>query len=611
MKRVHGQLNGGDAEASRAKRRREMAVAGSSSDVDITSSDPLGEQDGSRTRVSEVREQGMKIWHAVRDAVNKEGRILSTDFVRKPSKKLYPDYYNFIQHPIALEDIKKQLESDFYPTLEAVRQDFELCFENAKVYNRKDSDIWKDAKDLLKLANKTYNKLVPSEDGDHVEKKPSLYRLAKSRLTKLIAKTDDTGRILSDIFMELPSKRDWPQYYDQIKRPQCLEAILKRLKRKEYPSSTDFADDVELVFANAMLFNQDHTQIWEDALNLRDTFRQLMSDLPPPFAVPRYQKSSNAKIKIKMPATAAAGPAPPAANPPSVVLRVSTAKASTPVVAPAPLPTTTPPRATASPALPPNTLPSTNMIQPTPQPPAPTYINTTTATFAHYPNAAYIPGSTPLAPVATPAPMPAPAPVPAPAPAPIAKPVPPKIMSVSNSPAPPPLHPSHMLKGVALMVEPCKRPFILDHLDGVKTWAMRLGPGERSMSVADVTYMGEDEDDSSGEEEEEDDDEDNEDEMDVDLPAKNGKKKTKGKGRTRGKATVLTAAAKALQAARSAKKEARRLGEVQVKLNGLVVAEKADHPGQWMVDLQAGTNVLEVGEKGGLIWKVYAERLAG
>lgn len=43
----------------------------------------------------------------------------------------------------------------------------------------------------------------------------------------------------------------------------------KRIKRKEYTTSADFADDVELVFSNAMAFNQDHTPIWEDALLLR------------------------------------------------------------------------------------------------------------------------------------------------------------------------------------------------------------------------------------------------------------------------------------------------------------------------------------------------------
>ncbi|KAJ6502666.1 hypothetical protein DFH09DRAFT_297117 [Mycena vulgaris] len=95
---------------------RKWRWQGSSSDVDITSSDPVVEQDVGKARVGDVREQGMKLWQTVKDAVNKEGRILSTDFLRKPSKKLYPDYYIFIQHPIALEDIKKQLESNFYPT---------------------------------------------------------------------------------------------------------------------------------------------------------------------------------------------------------------------------------------------------------------------------------------------------------------------------------------------------------------------------------------------------------------------------------------------------------------------------------------------------------------
>jgi len=162
-----------------------------------------------------------------------------------------------------------------------------------------------------------------------------------------------------------------------------------------------------------------------------------------------------------------------------------------------------------------------------------------------------------------------------------------------------------MLKGVSLMTEPCKRPFMLDHRDGVKTWAMRLGPGERALRVADVTYMGDEEDDSSDDSEEE--EEDSEEEESEDSTAKNGKKKGKGKGRGRGKA--VTAAAKARQAARAAKKEARKIGEVQVKLNGCLVAHQADLSGQWTVDLQAGPNLLEVGEKGGLIWKVYAERL--
>jgi hypothetical protein len=37
------------------------------------------------------------------------------------------------------------------------------------------------------------------------------------------------GRILSTEFMELPSKKEWPLYYKEIKRPQCLENIFVSL----------------------------------------------------------------------------------------------------------------------------------------------------------------------------------------------------------------------------------------------------------------------------------------------------------------------------------------------------------------------------------------------
>lgn len=45
--------------------------------------------------------------------------------------------------------------------------------------------------------------------------------------------------------------------------------IQKHIKRKEYLSVAEFATDVELVFSNALTFNQEHTLIWEDARVLR------------------------------------------------------------------------------------------------------------------------------------------------------------------------------------------------------------------------------------------------------------------------------------------------------------------------------------------------------
>ena len=68
--------------------------------------------------------------------------------MRLPSRRQYPDYYAQIKRPIALDDIKAKLEAREYPSLDAVRQDLETCFRNAKRYNMKESQIFKDAKFL-------------------------------------------------------------------------------------------------------------------------------------------------------------------------------------------------------------------------------------------------------------------------------------------------------------------------------------------------------------------------------------------------------------------------------------------------------------------------------
>ncbi|EGN93102.1 hypothetical protein SERLA73DRAFT_189938, partial [Serpula lacrymans var. lacrymans S7.3] len=111
-----------------------------------------------------VKEHGLQMWQTVKEAVNKEGFICSPAFMRLPSKRHYPDYYQVIHHPICLDDIKKKLEDGLYNSLEAVKLDFELCFNNAKDYNMKNSLIWKDAKFLHKQILKEYAKLTGRKD---------------------------------------------------------------------------------------------------------------------------------------------------------------------------------------------------------------------------------------------------------------------------------------------------------------------------------------------------------------------------------------------------------------------------------------------------------------
>lgn len=77
------------------------------------------------------------------------GQSMATVFLRKVPKRQYPQYYEIIEQPIAMDDIKKKLDHGDYVSLEAVRSDFELMFNNAKQFNATDSYIYQDAKELM------------------------------------------------------------------------------------------------------------------------------------------------------------------------------------------------------------------------------------------------------------------------------------------------------------------------------------------------------------------------------------------------------------------------------------------------------------------------------
>ncbi|CAH7683487.1 expressed protein [Phakopsora pachyrhizi] len=91
------------------------------------------------------------------------GRLRSTVFMDLPSAVDYPDYYQFIKRPIALNQIRAKLESTDQPytTFEKFLADLRLVFKNAKRYNLEQSTIYEDARELLRLI-----KLDSSQPGE-------------------------------------------------------------------------------------------------------------------------------------------------------------------------------------------------------------------------------------------------------------------------------------------------------------------------------------------------------------------------------------------------------------------------------------------------------------
>jgi len=69
-------------------------------------------------------------------------------FRELPSKKQYPDYYMMIHKPIAMDIIKRRINSPYYKIVGAFRDDWHLMFNNARLYNVEGSMVYTDANEM-------------------------------------------------------------------------------------------------------------------------------------------------------------------------------------------------------------------------------------------------------------------------------------------------------------------------------------------------------------------------------------------------------------------------------------------------------------------------------
>lgn len=367
-----------------------------------------------------------------------------------------------------------------------------------------------------------------------------------------------------------------------------------------------------------------------------------MSDLPPPHALLKYSKTPG-KIKLKVPG-ASSGPATAipqlsadssgtklvqdhvassltfrlpgsgtAVKSPVQALESCPKPASNPTVTPAagaPVvqslarkPTPTPLSATLVPtessrvptpvSATVTAMSSSKVNAPSPQVAVQQPQYSSTPQYTHYPNATYHPATQTIA-----------------APKPSAVPIAATINnlrnahSVSRSPAPS-LSGHKPLKEVVVTVKPHGRSFWLDYRDGVRSWAMKLGRGEISLSISEIKFLGDEDRDSSDEDADAQDLEEEEEEEP--MPKK------RGRGRppknSKAKAKAVTAKKSDLAGKKALKAVTPSRESIQIVLNGKPVGEKPEQEGVWDVDLQIGSNVLEVGEKDGHVWKVYLERV--
>lgn len=92
------------------------------------------------------------------------------------------------------------------------------------------------------------------------------------RLCPLEPSCSSSGRQLSEVFIQLPSRKELPEYYELIRKPVDFKKIKERIRSHKYRSLGDLEKDVLLLCQNAQTFNLEGSLIYEDSIVLQSVF---------------------------------------------------------------------------------------------------------------------------------------------------------------------------------------------------------------------------------------------------------------------------------------------------------------------------------------------------
>ncbi|XP_068951642.1 protein polybromo-1 isoform X35 [Petaurus breviceps papuanus] len=263
-----------------------------------------------------------QLYDTVRSCRNNQGQLIAEPFFHLPSKKKYPDYYQQIKMPISLQQIRTKLKNQEYETLDHLECDLNLMFENAKRYNVPNSAIYKRVlkmQQVMQAKKKELARRDDIEDGDSMissatsdtgsAKRKSKKNIRKQRMKILFnvvleAREPGTGRRLCDLFMVKPSKKDYPDYYKIILEPMDLKIIEHNIRNDKYAGEEAMMEDMKLMFRNARHYNEEGSQVYNDAHILEKMLRDKRKELGPlpeddDMASPRLKLSRKSGISPK------------------------------------------------------------------------------------------------------------------------------------------------------------------------------------------------------------------------------------------------------------------------------------------------------------------------
>ncbi len=248
--------------------------------------------------------------------------------MKLPSKKLYPDYYQTIKSPISINEISIKVKTNQYPTTQDFLNDFKLMANNANEYNDPESFIAKNSltildfvEDQVKQFNAGSNKSTEVEQ--QTPKLPKIKIRApappsststpstpstpsnaglKKKYLEILQELIDfevDGIRIGDPFLEEVSRKDFPDYYQLIKHPMALNSVRKHINGNRMRSLDQFIEEINLIWQNAQLYNEEESLIYQDSKTLQDYFQKRIEELKHELSQPKTHDHGTPSSKKK------------------------------------------------------------------------------------------------------------------------------------------------------------------------------------------------------------------------------------------------------------------------------------------------------------------------
>mmetsp|Transcript_21403 Transcript_21403/g.34619 ORF Transcript_21403/g.34619 Transcript_21403/m.34619 type:complete len:368 (-) Transcript_21403:86-1189(-) len=241
------------------------------------------------------------------------------------------DYPKIIKQPMDLGTVERKLTNGKYKDIDGFAKDMRLIWDNTMTYNVEGSDIHRDALSLSNMFNRKFKDIEEFErkqkesaaestpaparkraktrnsekktsgsdkkPGKNSDKKPA--RSSEQRPGKegkMVAKsekktdksTKSNKKECEDIIAYLKGKEgvdifldpvDWkalelPDYPTIIKHPMDLGTLSKNVSNNQYATLDDFAEDMRLIWNNAMEYNQPGSDVYLAAKKFLDSFEK-------------------------------------------------------------------------------------------------------------------------------------------------------------------------------------------------------------------------------------------------------------------------------------------------------------------------------------------------